>query len=87
MNGIFFGCLVALGLCGLGCAVRLVTATTVSDRLLALDLLLVTTVMSTAVEAARTKDAAFVDLLVLAALVAFIGTVSGARYIEQRRIQ
>ena len=86
MNEILAGCLVVLALCGVACVVHLVVATTMADRVLALDLLLITIVVAVAIDTARTGNGTYIDLLVLVALVAFIGTVAGARFIEQREV-
>lgn len=84
MTAIATAALVVLAMCGIGCTVHLARSRTIADRVVALDLLLITIVVGIAVDAARTGRGAFLDLLVLFALVAFIGTVSAARFIEQR---
>lgn len=84
MNAVALLSLVVLSGAAIGCAIRLVTTRTLGDRILALDLILIIIVVGIAVEAARSGSGAFLDLLVLIALIAFIGTVSAARFIEQR---
>jgi multicomponent Na+:H+ antiporter subunit F len=73
-----------LGAAGLIAAMRLVRGPTVADRMLALDLVLAMVGALAAVEAARTESEYLVPLLVVLTLVAFIGTVIVARYIERR---
>lgn len=84
MNAVLSGCLVVLALCSLVCVVHLARSSTLGDRIVSLDLLLITIVVAVAIDTARTGRATYIDLLVLVSLVAFIGTVAGSRYIEQR---
>lgn len=77
-------CLVVLAVCGFGCTFHLARARSVADRIVALDLLLIIIVVGIGVDAARTGKGTYLDLLVVFALVAFIGTVSAARFLEQR---
>lgn len=80
---------IALGLltvAGLGCMARLLRRRgSVADRIVALDTLLVVVVSGLAVEAARTGDTAFLDVMVIAALLAFTGTALVAKFIERKR--
>ena len=80
---------IALGLltvAGLGCLVRLLRRRgSVADRIVALDTLLVVVVSALAVEAARTGDTTFLDVMVIAALLAFTGTALVASFIERKR--
>lgn len=64
--------------------VRLLRGPTTAERIVALDALLVVVVCGVAVGAARTGDPVFLDVLVVAALLAFAGTVTVARFIERR---
>ncbi len=84
MTGILSACLGVLALCGLVCIVHLARSRTLGDRVVALDLLLIIIVVSVALDTARTGKGTYIDLLVLVALVAFIGTVASSRFIEQR---
>ena len=63
---------------------RLVRGSSVADRIVALDLLLVITVSGIAVTAIATDSGVFLDVLVVAALLGFIGTVTVAHYMERR---
>lgn len=73
-----------LALSALLVLIRLVRGSSVADRIVALDLLLVLTVSGIAVTAIATGSGVFLDVLVVAALLGFIGTVTVARYMERR---
>jgi multicomponent Na+:H+ antiporter subunit F len=81
VTSICFGILAASGTL---CAARAIRPGSVADRIVSLDSLLVVLVASIAVLVARTRISAFVDVLVVAALLGFVGTVTVARYIERR---
>lgn len=66
------------------CTARLVRTGSLADRIVALDALLIVVVSGIAVQAARTGDGAYLDVLVVAALLGFLGTVTVARFIERR---
>lgn len=76
--------LAGLGLAGLLCLVRLARPGSLADRAVALDTLLVVSVMAIAVGAVRQAVDAFIPVLLVVALLGFIGTVTVARYIERR---
>ncbi len=76
----FAGILVAAVLC----MVRLVRGPSLADRIVALDALLILVVSGIAVDAARTGEGTYLDVLVVAALLGFVGTVNVARFIERR---
>ena len=61
---------------------RILLGPSVADRMVALDTLLFIGVGGLAVYVVRTGDTTFVPVLVVAILVAFIGTVIVGRYIE-----
>ncbi len=69
---------------GLLCMVRLMRGPSLADRIVALDALLIVIVSGIAVEAARTGKGTYLDVLVVAALLGFVGTVNVARFIERR---
>ena len=75
---------VGLALSAALCVLRLVRGSSVADRIVALDLLLVITVSGIGVAAVATDSGTFLDVLVVAALLGFIGTVTVARYMERR---
>lgn len=64
--------------------VRLVRGPSLADRIVALDAILVVIVSGIAVQAARTRDGIYLDALVVAALLGFVGTITVARFIERR---
>lgn len=66
------------------CLARLVRPGSLADRIVAMDALLVVVVSGIAVQAARTGDGTYLDVLVVAALLGFVGTVTVARFIERR---
>lgn len=73
--------LVAGGACFLGRAVR---GPSLADRVVAIDALVVTVVATILVHSIRTGTAWFLDVAVVVALVGFVGTTAGARFIERR---
>lgn len=66
------------------CIVRLVRGSSLPDRIVALDTLLVVIVLGLAVMAARTGEDTYLDAMVVAALLGFTGTSLVATYIEGR---
>ena len=77
-------CLVMLLVAGVLCAGRALLPTSVPNRLVALDLLLVTIVLGIGVLVFRMRSGVFLDLLVVVSLLGFIGTVTVARFVERR---
>jgi multicomponent Na+:H+ antiporter subunit F len=63
---------------------RLIRGKSLADRIISLDALLGVVVSGIAVLAARTGSGIFLDALVVAALLGFVGTVTVARFIERR---
>ena len=76
--------LMGLSLAALLCIARLLRPGSLPDRIVALDTLLVVIVSGIAVHAARTGDGLYLDVLVVAALLGFVSTVTVARFIERR---
>lgn len=74
----------ALAVAALLCVARLIRPGSLAERIVALDSLLVVIVSGVAVQSARTGDGIYLDVLVIAALLGFIGTVTVARFIESR---
>ena len=62
---------------------RLIVGPTVADRIVALDVGLMTLMGGLAIEAWRSGDPALLDLLTVVAIVAFAATVAASRFIEQ----
>lgn len=85
MTTIIAICLAGLTLAGALFLIRVLRGPTLADRVIALDALLVTVVSGIGALVALTRRAAFLDVLVVASLVAFAGTVSVARFIERRQ--
>lgn len=77
--------LAGLALAGLLCLVRLVRGPSLANRIVALDTMLVVIVTGIAVAAARTGEYNFLDVMVVAALLGFVGTVTVARAIETNK--
>lgn len=70
---------------GAGCfLVRAVLGPSLADRVVAIDGLVVTIVAIILVHSIRTDTVWFLDVAVVAALVGFLGTTAGARFIERR---
>jgi multicomponent Na+:H+ antiporter subunit F len=84
VNAVTMACFAALAVTALLCVRRLLVGVSLADRILGLDSLLIVIVSGIAVQAARTGDGTFLDVLVVAALIAFIGTLTVARFIERR---
>jgi multicomponent Na+:H+ antiporter subunit F len=75
---------VGLTISALLCLVRLLRGRSLADRIVALDVLLLVAVSGIAVHAVREQTSAFLNALVVVALIGFIGTVTVARFIERR---
>lgn len=73
-------CAVLLGLTGLLCLVRIVRGPTMLDRTVAADVFVAACVGAIGVEAAVGRHSTTLPILVALALVAFLGSVSIARY-------
>lgn len=73
-----------LAAAGLLCMVRMLRGRSFPDRAVALDTLLVVVVCGIALDAARTGSGTYLDVLVVAALLGFVGTALVARFIEKR---
>ena len=63
---------------------RLVLGPTLADRVVATDLLLTLLVGAAAVEVARTGDGTYLTVMLIVAVVGFLGTAAVARYVERR---
>lgn len=64
--------------------VRFIKGPTLSDRVVALDLLITTGVGIIAVYSIITNQPAFLDIAMVLALIAFLGTVAFSYYLEKR---
>lgn len=65
------------------CLARLVREGSVADRIVALDTLLVIVVSGIAVFSVRRGDGVYLDVLVVTALLGFVGTATVARLIHR----
>ena len=75
---------VMIGVALLLAFVRLARGPSLSDRVIALDLIAVLAVGLIAMVAFEAGQAVFLDAAIVLALVAFLGTVAFARYLERR---
>jgi multicomponent Na+:H+ antiporter subunit F len=64
--------------------VRLIKGPSLSDRIVALDMMTVLIVSFCGLYAIRSRDTAFVDVAIVLALVGFLATVALARFVERR---
>lgn len=64
--------------------IRVVQGPTLPDRVVAVDLIGISSVCLMIVSAAGSKESAFLDAAVVIALLGFLGTVAYARYAERK---
>ncbi len=79
--------IVALAMLSLNAALclgRVVRPGALADRVIALDLLLLVVVQGVAIHTFWSGGGTYLDVMVIIALVAFVGTMTMARYIEGR---
>ena len=67
--------------------VRLWRGPSLPDRVVALDLLSILLLAFAAVIAIHSGEAAFLDVAIALALIAFLGTIAFARFAERRAVQ
>lgn len=84
MSAVTTICFGVLAVAGILCVARIVTGASAADRVLALDTFLIVVVVGVAIGAARTGDGTYLDVLLVVALVAFIGTTAVGRFMERR---
>lgn len=77
-------CYIGLAVAAAACLIRLALGPSLPDRAVALDTLLYVVILGIAVSAVTSRDGAFLGVLVAAALLAFIGTITVARFVERR---
>lgn len=73
----------ALTIASVFAIVRMVVGPTLADRVIALDVLLVSLMVAIAVDAANRDDITWLNLLVVIAIIGFTATVAVTRYIER----
>lgn len=83
MSWVLGFCLLALSIAAGLVIIRLLLGPTVADRVVALDTLLLVVTMAVGVRIAQTHDTRYVPLLIVIGLLAFVGTVAAARFIER----
>lgn len=76
--------IVMIGLSLILIFIRLVTGPSIEDRIVALDLLAANAIGFVAVYAIQNKTTTFLDVGIILALLAFLGTVAFAYYLERR---
>lgn len=81
VTNIAFG-LIAVGV--LATLVRLVKGPSLADRVVATDLFLTFLVIGSAVLAARQEEGTYLEVMLVVAVVGFLGTAMVARFIERR---
>ena len=64
--------------------VRLIRGPSLPDRVVALDLISILVAGITAIYAIETRQAVFLDVAIVLALIGFLGTVAFAHYIEKQ---
>lgn len=85
MNTVTIICFAILGPAAALCMARVIRPdSSLADRIVGLDSMLVVLVAAVAVLTARTESPLYVDLALVTALLGFIGTVTVARFIERR---
>lgn len=77
-------CLAMLLMAGVLSAARVLTDTSVPNRLVAVDLITVLIVLGVCVVAYWRRSDLFLDLVVVVALLGFIAAVTVARFVERR---
>lgn len=84
MSTVIAICFATLSIAALLCVIRLLRGPSLADRVISADSLLIVIVTGVGVNAARTGTGTFINVLLVASLIAFIGTVTVARFIERR---
>ena len=84
MTTVAIVCYIGLAVAAAATVYRLVVGPSVPDRVVALDALLYIVVIGIAVGAATSGDGSFLGVLLAAALLAFVGTTTVARFVERR---
>lgn len=87
LETVLLGVEAILGVAALTATIRLVRGPHLADRIIALDLILAVLAARIAVASARTGTQFLTPVLVGITLVAFVGTVLVARYIEARDVE
>lgn len=83
MTAVFSATFALLSLAGLCALFRLVRGPSTLDRILALDIVLILVVSGIAVGAAQRGEGTNIALLLVVSLLAFVGTVTAARFAQR----
>jgi multicomponent Na+:H+ antiporter subunit F len=78
---------VALGLAALLAMARAIKGPALVDRIVAVDLVLMLLAAGVGAEAARTGSELYSAIAIVVALIAFVGTVLVARFVEWRDVE
>lgn len=79
ISAIAFGCFALAGLCG---AYRLLVGPHLADRIIALDVVLISLMGGITIDAARRGDSTYLMVLVVLSVVGFTATVAASRFVE-----
>jgi len=85
MTLVLWLCVSMLGIAGLLALIRITLGPTMYNRAIALDVIVATAVAGLGVEAAVNEHTATLPILVVLALVGFVGSVSIARFAVRER--
>lgn len=83
IDGLIYGCLTALGVTIVLSFVRLILGPSLPDRIVALDLIAYQAVALMLVLAVAVDQPNFLEAALVLALIAFLGTIAFARYLER----
>lgn len=78
---------ITLGLAALLAVARAIKGPAIVDRIVAVDLILLLLAAGVGAEAARSGSEVYSAIAIVVALVAFVGTVLVARFVEWRDVQ
>ena len=85
MEGVLIACSVLLALAALGAVVRMIKGPALLDRVLAADVLLVVLASALIVDMAGHRNTDNLALVVAITLIGFVGSVTVARFVQDRR--
>lgn len=85
MDGVFWVAFGGLGITAALLLVRVARGPSTADRIVALDNLALCLVAGIAIAAARRMDGTYLDAMVITALLGFVSSTAGARFLESRR--
>ena len=85
MEGVLIVCSVLLALAALGAVVRMIKGPALLDRVLAADVLLVVLASALIVDMAGHRNTDNLALIVAITLIGFVGSVTVARFVQDRR--